>query len=39
MLLTWVLILSPIVIGVAIFGLSYLKQEFYKYPFYEDDAS
>lgn len=33
MLLTWLLIISPIVIGVAAFGLTYLKREFYRDTF------
>ncbi len=37
MLFTWALIISPIVIGVAAFGLMYVKEEFYRDPFYDYD--
>lgn len=29
----------PILMGLGAFGAIYLKEEFYKHPFYEDDAS
>ena len=29
----------PIVVGIGAFGAMYLKEEFYKHPFYEDDES
>lgn len=37
MLLTWALILAPIVLGLAAVGLNYLKAEFYSDPFYDYD--
>lgn len=29
----------PIILGIGAFGAIYLKEEFYKYTFYEDEES
>ena len=30
------LVLSPILVGLAIWGVMVLKEDFYKFPFYEE---
>ena len=34
--LSMLLIAAPIVLGIGIFGAMWLRDEFYKYPFYEN---
>lgn len=36
-IITMVVVIVPIAIGAGAFAVDYMREEFYKYPFYEEN--